>query len=240
MGSVVASESARMPDHHLDDALLLDYAAGVCGEAEGLAVATHLTLCPSCRARSAELDCVGGALLEELPPVDLAPDSFDRLMARLNDPEPAREDTARSARGEISRKSGSAAILVPAPLLRYLSDGMASDLDGLDWHSVTRGIDEVAVPTDGGLGKAKLLRIRAGTKVPSHTHRGSEITVVLAGGFTDSRGHFLRGDVAVSDQEVDHSPVADAEGDCICLVVTDAPLKLTGRIGRFLNPFVKF
>jgi putative transcriptional regulator len=27
--------------------------------------------------------------------------------------------------------------------------------------------------------------------------------------------------------------------DCLCFAVTDAPLKLTSRIGRLLNPFVR-
>jgi putative transcriptional regulator len=45
--------------------------------------------------------------------------------------------------------------------------------------------------------------------------------------------------VAEADHEVDHRPVADEGEDCLCLVVTDAPLKLTGRLGRLVNPFVR-
>lgn len=249
MGSFLTKASARLPGHHLDEALLLDYAAGACREAEALAIATHLTLCPVCRDRLTELECLGGTMLEELPPVDLAPGSFEALMARLDEPvsaerprpRPAPADSEAAGREAAGRESAgvesaSDAILLPAPLRAYLGNG----IEGVSWRAVTRGIDEAPVGTAAGGAKAKLLRIRAGTKVPAHTHEGSEITVVLSGGFADSRGHFLRGDVAVSDQEVDHSPVADEDEDCICLVVTDAPLKLTGRIGRFLNPFVKF
>jgi putative transcriptional regulator len=39
---------------------------------------------------------------------------------------------------------------------------------------------------------------------------------------------------------VDHRPVAGRSGDCICLAVTDAPLRLTGPIGRLFRPFVHF
>jgi putative transcriptional regulator len=234
MGSVSAGKAARMPAHHLDEALLLDYAAGACGEAEALVIASHLTLCPDCRERLAEAESLGGALLEDLPPAELEAGGLERLMARLDEPEAAPADPAPRVQPQV----GGGPILAPAPLRDYLA-GFSGDFAALDWRSVTRGIDEVPLATADGA-KAKLLRIRAGTKVPAHTHRGSEITLVLAGGFADSRGHFLRGDVAVSDQEVDHSPVADDDGDCICLVVTDAPLKLTGRLGRFLNPFVRF
>jgi putative transcriptional regulator len=44
----------------------------------------------------------------------------------------------------------------------------------------------------------------------------------------------------IADESVDHCPIADEEGDCLCLAVTDAPLRLTGRFGRFLNPFIRF
>ncbi len=75
--------------------------------------------------------------------------------------------------------------------------------------------------------------------MPSHTHAGLELTLVLQGGFCDRTGHFLRGDVAEADSDVDHRPVADDDGPCLCLAVTDAPLRLTGRVGRMLNPFVR-
>jgi putative transcriptional regulator len=84
------------------------------------------------------------------------------------------------------------------------------------------------------------MRIRAGRAVPRHTHRGYELVCVLEGGFSDAAGHYGRGDVAVADDGVDHQPTADADGDCICLAVTDAPVRLTGRFWRLLNPFVRF
>ena len=37
---------------------------------------------------------------------------------------------------------------------------------------------------------------------------GTELTLVLAGGFSDETGHFLRGDLAEADASVDHRPVA--------------------------------
>ena len=49
------------PTHHPSDALLLSYAAGTTAEAEALAMSTHLTFCPECRARLAAAEAVGGA-----------------------------------------------------------------------------------------------------------------------------------------------------------------------------------
>ena len=34
--------------------------------------------------------------------------------------------------------------------------------------------------------------------------------------------------------------IADEGQDCLCLAVTDAPLRLTGLFGRLLNPFIRF
>ncbi len=73
-----------LPRHHLEDDLLLDYAAGAASEAVGLVVACHLTLCTSCRARLAAAERVGGALLEAAPGTALSPDALSRLWSRID------------------------------------------------------------------------------------------------------------------------------------------------------------
>lgn len=87
--------------------------------------------------------------------------------------------------------------------------------------------------------KTQLLKIASGTAMPSHTHLGTELTLVLAGGFSDESGQYGEGDVAEADDSVTHRPVADPGEDCICLAVTDAPLRLTGALGWLLNPFIR-
>ena len=227
-----------MPTHHLSDDLLLAYAAGTCSEAESLLVASHLTLCPLCRARVEELEMLGGALLEDVEPDPVDESMLSAIMAKIDS-----EDTAGAgagsmavARGKPSAPSAPTGHLLPRPLLAYLESG----LDTVSWCSVKRGIDQYPLHVGSNHAKAKLIRIRSGVAVPAHTHGGTELTLVLTGGFQDERGHFLRGDVAMADEEIDHRPVADDDGDCLCLTVLDAPLRLTGTIGRFLNPFVRF
>ena len=63
--------------------------------------------------------------------------------------------------------------------------------------------------------------------------------MVLDGGFSDENGRFAQGDVAISDDTIAHRPVADAERDCLCLTVTEGPIRLTGFIGRLINPFLR-
>ena len=230
MTSTITNRTTGVPTHHLSEELLLDYAAGSCGEAEALIIATHLALCPDCRAVVEACDAVGGALLEEIGPSSLNQNSLDAVLARLDEPYVVPESP-------LARPLQAAGdIIVPEPLRSYLT----TDLDQVAWKPVMRGLDEASVPVRDSPAKTRLMRIGAGVAVPRHTHHGSELTLVLSGGFSDNRGHFVRGDIAISDPEVDHQPVADVDEDCICFVVTDAPLKLTGPIGRLLNPFVRF
>ena len=73
---------------------------------------------------------------------------------------------------------------------------------------------------------------------PKHTHIGSEITVVLEGQFSDKDGTYKSGEFMVKDSSVEHQPLAGIEG-CICLAITDAPLKFTGTFGPIINWWIK-
>jgi len=153
---------------------------------------------------------------------------LDRALARLELPESLEAGEA-AAEGP-----GPGDLRVPRPLRGYLGDG----LESLAWKS--RGsVAEFRLLTGHAGMKTRLLRIKGGTALPQHTHEGTEYTLLLAGGFSDASGHYLAGDVAVADPSVDHRPVADPGADCLCLAVTDAPLRLTGRFGRYLNAFLR-
>ena len=82
--------------HHLSDALLMAYSAGTLPEAFSLTVAAHVSMCDECRARLGAFDTVGGALIEQTETVQMAEDSFEATMARINNAEP--EPQARPVR----------------------------------------------------------------------------------------------------------------------------------------------
>lgn len=224
------------PSHHPAADALLDYAAGAASEAASVMIASHLALCPACRAEVARLEALGGAMLEDLPPTPLAATDIDSLLARLDRLDAATPPaTARAA-------TPPASILIPRPLRDYLGDmNVGGDLAGLPWRKLGGGVDEIEIPQAAGRGEhLRLLRIKAGNAVPRHTHHGNEMVMVLTGGFTDASGHYRRGDLGVSDASIDHTPVADSDTDCVCLSFTDAPLRFTGPIGWILNRFVRF
>lgn len=216
----------RVPFHHPSEERLLDYASGAAKEPVALLVATHLALCPTCRRKIAELEAVGGALLEASPPEAVAEESLGRVMARLERPELQPEPIA--AGGDPGD------MLLPQPLRGYVG----GSLDRLVWRRLGP-VNEARLLAEMSPFTTRLLKIRPGISIPSHTHAGHELTLVLQGGFSDLTGHYLRGDVAEADCELDQSPRADDDGPCLCLAVTDAPLRLTSRIGRMLNPFLR-
>lgn len=214
-----------MASFHPSQDLLIDYATGALQDPFALMIATHLALCPECRAETRRLDAVGGALLQEIEPTALRVGALDRMMARLDEDDGARLIVAPQIVAPQDPFGGR----IPEPLL--------SRVAGSSWRKVNKGIDEIILPTGSDGVTAQLLRIRAGARVPRHSHQGHEYTLVLAGGFTDHTGHFGPGDLTVADSALTHTPVADADQDCYCLAIVDGGLRLPGPLGRVLSLF---
>lgn len=219
------------PNHHPGEDLLLEYAGGGLTESVALVVATHLALCPVCRRMVEEMEAVGGAILDDLEPEDMSTGALDALLARLDAPEPA--PLPKRSKPETLD------LRLPEPLRSYVG----GSLDRLCWHNLLPGLTIADVPLDVS-GRAdfvqpKLLRMKGNAKVPRHTHDGVELALVLDGGFHDDQGTFLRGDLAIGDASIRHTPVADPEG-CLCLSLTLGSLKLTGPVGWFLHRLGKF
>jgi len=216
-----------MTRHHPPTELLLDFAAGGVSEAVALAVACHAEMCDACRAEIRDYERVGGALFETLEPEPVDDALLERVLDRLDEPEP----DVRA----VPAMASDTASLIPGPLVRYLVGG----LDQLPWRRVGKLFEEFRLPLAGNGFKAKLMRLQPGAVMPLHTHRGQEYTLVLAGGYADQGEQFLPGDFDVRDPSHKHQPVVDDDGECLCLVVLDAPVKLTGVLGRIVNPFLR-
>lgn len=212
--------------HHLSDQLLTAYAAGTLPEAFSLAIATHISLCDDCRAVLAACEALGGAVLDaQAGGVALSDGALDALMARLDGlPVTAAKPTAKPAHP-----------VLPAPLVDYVG----ADMSKIKWRSLGMGVRQAILPTKGRGASARLLYIPAGQAVPDHGHRGMELTLVLQGAFRDDKQRFARGDIEIADEADQHTPVAEAGEPCICLAVTDAPLRFSGMIPRMLQPMFR-
>jgi putative transcriptional regulator len=219
-----------MIHHQPSDDLLLDYASGALPEAVALAVATHAALCPDSLKRIDALETVGGALIDDVPPESMAEDALAHALAAI--------DVAPSGKTDSEQPVGfddGTLTAVPAPLRPYLGRNLAD----MEWRRLNRHVESATLQTRRDDHQLRLLRICAGAAVPEHTHRGGEITVTLTGGYSDGFNHYERGDFQYADPSLTHRPRADEGEDCLCLVVLDAPIRLTGPLGRLIDPFVK-
>jgi len=95
-------------------------------------------------------------------------------------------------------------------------------------------ISRARVVKDEGNVRASLLHIDKNGTIPSHTHKGYELTLLLAGSFTDEQGVYNKGDFIWLDNDLKHTPFTQ-EG-CLCYAVQDAPLRFVAGISKALNP----
>ncbi len=209
--------------HHLSDTLLMAYAAGQLPEAFNLVVATHLSMCDDCRAQAASFDAVGGALIDLSGEAEMSAGCLELALARIG-------GLAQATTRAPARPVG----ILPAPLVDYVG----GDLGQVKWRSLGMGVKQAILPT-GRDASARLLYIPAGRAVPDHGHRGLELTLVLQGAFSDSSDRFGRGDVEIADEDMQHTPTAEAGMDCICLAATDAPLRFTDMLPRLVQPLFR-
>lgn len=206
-------------NHHLTDDILMAYATGTLPEAFNLMVAAHVSLCDECRARVDAFDALGGEVLEQSGSNEapIEEDCLSQTLALI----------AGGAAQDIKVQSRKAGGVLPAPLQDYVG----GDIDQIRWKPIGMGVKQAILPTSRDA-SARLLFIPAGAAMPDHGHHGIEMTMVLQGAFQDEDDYFARGDVEIADSDTHHTPVADIHEDCICLAVTDAPLRFEGLLPK--------
>ncbi len=214
-------EMAPNLDHEIN-ALLASYAAGTLPAPLSVLVAGHLELSPGNRRYVSDLEAMSGRAVDEAPAVALTHRAEALAAIFRNAPDKPIALTAKRQKR------------LPDAICRFIG----YDVADIPWKSRLPGFKEYKVGDFDGL-RTSLFWIRSGQKIPSHTHDGGEVTLVLEGGFSDMFGSYERGDISINDSSVDHQPIADDDGDCIGFAVTDAPLRLTGFIGRLINPFIR-
>ncbi len=213
------------------DALLLDYATGALSRPLELLVETHLAMNAHSAKTMGLLLQIGGVLLEDSEPVSLSEGALQRVMAEIE----AEEISESSEAASKCHKRGQTDPILARPIADYVP----SLDDSSQWRRVGIGIFEHAVQFADNQGQAKIYRIAPGTAIPQHTHTGAEVTLVLAGGFSDETGNYGPGDISIQESGGKHQPVADNDGECIVFAVEEGDIRMTGPIGRVLNLFVQ-
>jgi putative transcriptional regulator len=213
-------------EHHPSDVLLAAFAAGTLDLGQHVAVATHLAGCAGCGAFVRAIEEVGGDLLDRLPPGDMVSDALSRVEARFGISAPAAEGRVPAERGEVGEMPR-----LPRFVQKYR-------FESWKWVAPKVHVRPIKLPEASDT-RVFLLRSGPGTKMLPHSHTGVEMTCVLSGAFRHDGGYFGPGDFDLGDELIEHEPVVEAAGDCICLVAMQGRLKLNGFVGRLIQPFVR-
>ncbi|MEC9435508.1 MAG: cupin domain-containing protein [Pseudomonadota bacterium] len=230
-----------------DDQVLVDYASGAISPGLGLLVATHLTFSPASRRRVADLEVLGGLLIESEPEPNIPPPSLAAALDRLDavtrfdlDEEggaaPIPPAAADESAGLDPMEAPAPGVepagrrLFPAPLRAFAG----GDADDMDWKFRLPGLSECELAEIEGE-EISLIRARPGAPMLSHTHSGVETTLILSGEMEDRGRIYRRGDVSIATSDDDHRPKIVGDETCICLVVMTGELRFTGTVSRVLN-----
>jgi putative transcriptional regulator len=239
--------------YHPDSRFLTDFASANLPLSEAVCVSAHLEFCGKCRSHVQQLSEIGGHLLAQLQAVELEPDSFERLMARMADealqlkpaaftgatalPQPVlqkSDETESVSRPRTTRPISS--IFLPRALRRLACGG----LQNLSWVQLGKALRVAPLHIDGDKRETAIYDIKAGGRMPEHEHRGEEITVLLKGSFSDADGSYSQGDFVVRNAGEPHQPTATQDMDCICLVSLERPVKPRAFLYRLFEPLVQY
>ncbi|MCB1509114.1 MAG: ChrR family anti-sigma-E factor [Hyphomicrobiaceae bacterium] len=205
------------------DGLLAGYALGALPRPVRRLVDAHLEMKPQAREFVHGLECLCSAKMEKAPPAALS--NRETMLSAILAAEPAARPCCKAKAHGIE-----------ASLPRALTSYVGVPLDALRWRRILPGLKEARLPEEDGC-SVSLMQIRAGTKVPQHTHEGQEITLVLKGAFADETGRYGAGDIAIGDEALDHRPIVPQDEDCLCFIVIDGRLRLTGPVGGLVSRF---
>lgn len=216
---------------HPDSEWLEQFAAGSLGVAHALCVSVHLSQCEACRRQVDAMQLLGGALMASAGSADVPASLLDTVFAAID----RQTNPALPVSPSPGQSPAKAVSDVPAPLRKLIPGGY----DALAWSRLLPSMQLAVMDVGDPACQVSLQRVRAGGRIAMHDHRGTELTLVLRGGFSDDRGVYEPGDFLVREPDQRHQPIVHQNGECICLAVLDAPVRFTGPLMRWVNPFIR-
>ena len=214
---------ASSPDFHTaTDEWLAGYAAGVLSPLKRLLIECQAAIQPALRAQLDTLDCIGGSFLESATGMSLAGDFMQRLSAAI--------ENAPAVKERPAPKTSSA--WMPGALQDFLDEAALSVV----WRASGPGVKRAPLWEEDGE-RLYLLRARPGLKLPEHSHKGQEWTLILQGGYHIGETGYGPGDLHCEDETCRHQPLIDDEGeDCISLVADEGKLVFRDPLLKILQP----
>lgn len=214
-----------MINMHPTEKQLTEFVKGELNPAMALVVSAHADMCPQCQLKIEAIE----QQISEAALADTAelPQEYASLIADITSLPCA--DKATPAPADDFIELDGRRFPLPRALQRYAdSTGNWSLMPGKLWQA----------PVDMGInGKANFIYMEKGGRVPEHTHKGSEITLVINGEFSDGLADYDSGDFMIMDASHKHTPYSNADEGCLVFTVVDKPLHFTSGLARLLNPF---
>jgi putative transcriptional regulator len=209
--------------HTLQDEWILSYAAGNLSHGRSLMVASHLAYHDELKEIVSDGETLGGVLLDSMDTAAVSDSVLDQVLGRLDEQAP-HEISAAPRRSDV----------LPQPLLEYVDQ----DIGSLTWRFMGPGMSNARLWNGPNDERLWLLRARGGVMVPEHGHNGDEWTLILKGSYQTSMGRFGVGDMDVAGEEIVHQPIIDEDEECICLVMTEGPIRLKSLMARMVQPLI--
>ncbi len=200
------------------------YAAGCLDPAFCLMLETQATLRPDVDRAIARAESIAGVFFESEEQAELSAGAAATALAMIDAYESGARPTANAV--HQANEGLDEILALPEPLRETALDSLQVN----KWQNLTQGIRRLKLDA-GSHAEVELYRIEPGCTVPRHSHKGSEFTLVVAGGFTDESGSFGPGDLSVKGPKDTHQPTGDPGSVCFALAVRDDGLKFTGVIG---------
>ena len=210
--------------------MLLNHAMGNTSEAESLIISCHIAYCPICKKEIEKYEEIGGYYLTNHEKLNVSKDLWKNILDKVEDLEQEHKQNNYLSHS-IKSKLSNDVIKIPSFLIEYLEKMHNTD----SWKSTINNVRYKDIKFKDSNFKGKLLEIPAGKMMPKHGHESYEATLVLHGGYKDEKGEYNLGDLVVASSDEVHSPIADTNTGCLCLVVYSGEIQFKGLIGSILN-----
>jgi putative transcriptional regulator len=211
--------------YHPEFILLQEFVQGSLPMGINVAVSSHVEACSVCGQKVDQLLSEAGDNWQQHEAIEYTDDMASIADKILNDDAlPIQSSIPDSA----ERKVQIAGRDVQLPQL--LADIYSV---GLTWKTVAKGIQQALIDLDSET-VAKFVYMEPGSRVPRHSHMGNEFMLVLEGALSDELGDYQELDFVARDPQ--HTHAQTTVNGCVCLFITDAPLRFSDGLLRFMNP----
>ena len=209
----------------LDEDAITDYALGTLSPAKHVMLACQSEISEDVAERVAFQEEIAASLIENGDGQALSPLFMGNALAAL----PQQEGASSSA----NEQDG----LAPKSLRHMLGHR----LKDMKWKSLVPGVavhDILGNRKTVNGDRLYLLKAKGGMRMPDHGHNGEEWTLILTGSYCVGEKRFTRGDMHIEGEDEIHAPHIDEGEDCICLVMTQGPLKMQGWLPKVVQKVV--